>query len=214
MRKYSNMLLPLLSQTMQGLLGAVTLYPQREWYLSELAAFLEVRPSTLQRSLGKLTRSGILISQKSGNRVYYHANSQCPILPELAGIMAKTVGIVDVLHKALVPFQDGISVAFVYGSIAQGRDVSGSDVDLLVIGRASPSHAAAAIRQAGKSLAREVNVTVYTGQEFAKKLSLGHHFVTAVMNKQKIFLVGDEHDLARVGAAAPRGAGARQQAGD
>jgi len=51
-----------------------------------------VRPSTLQRALTELVRAGFLIRTKSGNRVYYHADPECPILPEIRGIMSKCVG--------------------------------------------------------------------------------------------------------------------------
>ena len=68
MRKSSPILAPLFTPAMQGVLGATILRPQREWYLSDLAVHLAVGPSSLQRTLAKLTRAGILSRRESGNR--------------------------------------------------------------------------------------------------------------------------------------------------
>lgn len=56
-----------------------------------------------------------------------------PIFHELAGIIAKTVGIVEPLREALAPLSKKIDVAFVYGSIAQSSDTAGSDIDVVIL---------------------------------------------------------------------------------
>ena len=50
----------------QQLLSAILLRPDRDWYLTELARHLKVRPSSLQRHLVELVRVGLL---RSGNGV-------------------------------------------------------------------------------------------------------------------------------------------------
>jgi predicted nucleotidyltransferase len=112
--------------------------------------------------------------------------------------MSKTVGIAPLLREALSPLREEISVAFIHGSVAEGREESGSDVDLIVVGKVRPSRLAVALRQARETLAREVNPTVYSTKEFAQKLSKGHHFIAAVMRKPKVFLIGNEHELGRI----------------
>jgi DNA-binding transcriptional ArsR family regulator len=86
----------LVSRTKQ-ILASTLLQPQRRWYLLELARHLGVRPSSLQRELKLLTGAGILNRYQNGNRVYFQADPACPIFRELAQILAKTIGIVDVL---------------------------------------------------------------------------------------------------------------------
>ena len=189
------MLSPLFSEAVQGVLAAVTLQPDRQWYLSDLAAHLGVRPSTLQRALRELVGSGFLVRTRSGNRVYYRADPDCPILPEIRGIMSKTLGIAPLLREALSPLREDISVAFIHGSVAENREESGSDVDLIVVGKVRPSRLAMALRQGREALAREVNPTVYSLKEFAEKLAKGHHFLAAVMKKPKVFLIGNENEL-------------------
>jgi hypothetical protein len=43
-----------------------------------------------------------------------------------------------------------------------------------------------------------VNPTVYPSEEFSAKLAAGHHFVTKVMERDKLVLFGDESDVAGV----------------
>jgi predicted nucleotidyltransferase len=202
MRK-SSPLDSLLSKTTQGLLAATLLQPERSWYLSDLAKHLGRRPSSLQAPLACLATAGILRRHKDGNRVYYQANPECPFFPELQGLLAKTVGLVDVLRETLAPLEKQIAVAFVHGSIASFRERASSDVDLIVIGSVGLSKLSPALESAEERLGRPVNATVYTSTEFAKKLGDKNHFLRAVLDKEKLFIVGNKDDLARVARHAP-----------
>ena len=124
----------LLAKTTQGLLAATVLQPERWWYLSDLAKHMGRRPSSLQSPLTSLVTAGILRRRREGNRVYFQADPACPFRHELQGILAKTVGLFEVLQDALAPFQSRIVVAFVHGSVASGHQRPASDVDLIVIG--------------------------------------------------------------------------------
>ena len=124
-------LLGVFGTTLQAILAATLLQPGRAWYLSDLAAYLKVSPSSLQRKLAALSQAGILDRRTDSNRVYYQANPSCPILSELTGIFTKTIGLVEPLQNALRPYQQEIDVAFIYGSIAEQQETSDSDIDLL-----------------------------------------------------------------------------------
>src|SRR5437764_82523 len=97
-RSGSPLIDALILPTVQGVLAETVLHPEREWYLSDLAAQLRVGPSSLQRTLKKLVRAGILRRREDGNRVYYRCDPACPILDELSGILRKTVGIAEPLR--------------------------------------------------------------------------------------------------------------------
>ena len=128
--------------------------------------------------------------------------------------MLKTAGLVDVLRHALEPVAGRILSAFVYGSIARGEELAESDVDLMVIGDASRFELTKPLQQAESRLARPVNSTVYKAAEFAKKVAAGEHFVRAVLDKEKLFVVGDEHDLDRARASKTRLPGGDDEVGD
>jgi predicted nucleotidyltransferase len=190
------------------ILGLLLIRPDREWYRSELARELEVQASTLQRPLAALVAAGILRSRRDGNRLYYQADTQSPLFPELRGLLAKTSGLAGVLKEALASVASKIRVAFVYGSIASGEERSSSDVDLLVVGDIGLAELASPLRRAAIHLGREVNPTVYSEREFAEKLQSRNRFLQGILDKPKVFVVGRQDDLG--GTPRPEESGERR----
>ena len=188
----------LFSKSTQGLLAATILEPDRWCYLSDLAKQLQVTPSTLQQPLSSLVGAGILKRRKEGNRVYFQADSNCPFLAELQGLMMKTVGLFDVLRDALEPLSAKIESAFVYGSMARSEERSANDVDLMVIGTAGLAELSPLLAKAEEKLRREINATCYTPDELRRKVEAKNHFLTAVLQKEKMFIIGDADDLGRL----------------
>lgn len=186
----------LLTRTCQRIL-IETLLPQSDKaaYLSDLARRLRVPPSSLQRELRSLVAAEILVSRRDGNRVYFHANDACPFLPELRGLVAKTVGIVVVLRQALGGLSDRIAVAFIHGSVAQSTERSASDVDLVVVGTIGMRDVSSALEKPQETLQRPVNPTVFTVDELRAAAHARKHFLTAVLGKPKLFVVGGEREL-------------------
>lgn len=191
----------LLPKTRQGILAALLVQPEKAWYVSELARRMEVPPSSLQRELKDLTDAGILKTRRQGRMVYYHANSDSPLFPDLRGLLLKTAGLVDVLADTLKPLAAKVRTAFVYGSIASASEKSDSDVDLIVVGVVSPVELALPLRKARQSLGREINPTVYTPTEFNKKRAEKNHFLIQVLDKPKLIVIGNKDEL---GEAAGR----------
>jgi len=185
----------LLPKTRQAILASTLMHPDRAWYLSDLAKDLSLTPSTLQRDLAALVTGGILRRYIDGNRVYYQADSECPIFPELEGLMAKTAGLADVLRKALAGLAADIRLAFIYGSMARAEEHTASDVDLLVVGTLGLSDLAPKLKVAEERLKRPINPMVYSPEEFAKKLKNKHHFLLNVLKADKIFVVGTPSEL-------------------
>ncbi|MCE5278597.1 MAG: nucleotidyltransferase domain-containing protein [Planctomycetaceae bacterium] len=170
--------------------------PQRRWHLRDVVRRTGCAIGSVRRELTGLAACGIVTSTRDGNRTYYQAAANCPIGPELRGIVRKTSGMADVLAEALKPLARRIAVAFVYGSQAAGTAGASSDVDLMVVGNVSFARVVAAVGPAQDELTREVNPTVFSPTEFKTKMASGHHFLHAVMKGPKIFIVGDANDLA------------------
>ena len=190
MMRKNTMLDALFPRIRQDILAALLLRPEQRWYLSDLAKHLGVTPSSLQRELASLTEAGILRREESGNRVYYQANADHPLGPELQGLFAKTVGLADKVKRALEPFWDRIETAFIFGSVARGERTSESDVDLLLIGAVGLSELALPLRELERALQIPVNVTHYAPAEFREKLRQNNHFLRTVLAGEKIVLKG------------------------
>jgi predicted nucleotidyltransferase len=185
----------LFPKTRQGILAATLVQPQKAWYAAELARRMGVPSSSLQRELKDLTRAGILKQHRQGRMTYFQANEDSPLFPELRGLMLKTAGMVDVLAAILEPLAVKLKLAFVYGSIASGTAESDSDIDLLLVGTISPVELAIPLRGAREQLGREINPKVYTLAEFARKRTGKDHFLTAVLDKPKLFVIGNGDEL-------------------
>jgi len=182
----------LLPKTRQGILAATLVQPEKAWYAAELAHRLGVPSSSLQRELHDLSEAGILKTSRQGRMVYYQANRDSPVFPDLRGLLLKTAGLVDVLAQALKPVAAKVATAFVYGSIAAGSDEADSDIDLMVVGQVSPQDLALPLRRARESLGREINPTVYTPAEFERKHAANDPFLRQVLDRPKLVVLGKQ----------------------
>jgi predicted nucleotidyltransferase len=167
------------------------------FYLREIVRATAGGKGAVERELKSLSRAGILLREKRGNLTYYRANADCPIYPELQGLVLKTVGLADVLRDALAGI-DGVKLAFVYGSMAQGTADAKSDVDVVIVADDNLAAISTALVPAQKRLGREINPTIYSSMEFHEKLKAKHQFLTRVLQGPKIVLLGGVDELTRV----------------
>lgn len=188
----------LLGQTRSRVLSALLLHPERALHVRELARVAQTSPGSLHRDLRTLADLGLLIRQDVGRQVTYQANPQSPVFAELAGLLRKTAGLADVLREALAPLGDAVAMAFVYGSMADGTERPGSDVDLMVLGHAGFVDVTLALAGMAERLGREVNPTPMTAQDFARRLGEGDGFASSVAAGARIWVKGEEHDFAEL----------------
>jgi predicted nucleotidyltransferase len=191
----------LFGRTRNAVLGLLFSHPDEPFYVREIVRAAGSGLGSVQRELRRLENAGILKRTAKDRRVFYQADAGCPIFEEIKGLVAKTVGGVEILARALSSLGAEIKVAFIYGSMACGEQRRGSDVDVFIIGDASFGEVVEALTPAQEKLAREINAVVYPVSEFRQKVSQKHHFVTTVLRGPKLFLVGDERELAELGGA-------------
>lgn len=202
----------LFGQTRSAVLSALLLHPESSLHVRELARLTGASAGSLHRELRLLADMGLLVRQEVGRQVHYRANTAHPVHADLAQLLRKTAGLVDVLRQALEPLGGKVDAAFVYGSMASGAERAGSDVDLMVLGKASFADLARALAAAQAALQRDVNPTVMTLREFADRLAAGDGFARSVMKGDKLWLKGDQGDLAEPAEdRAPEGARAERR---
>ncbi|GAG05009.1 unnamed protein product [marine sediment metagenome] len=186
----------LFSRNRRAILGLLFGHADEAFYLRQLVRTLGGGVGAIQRELKQLAAAGIIRREVRGKQVYFQADPDCPIFHELKSLMAKTVGVADVLRAALEPLAEQIRIALLYGSVARGEQTRTSDVDLLVVSDVSFADIVAALGPAQQELQREVNPTVYPADEFRSKLAAGHHFLKRVLGQPNVFLIGDKNELA------------------
>jgi len=189
----------LFGDTRRAILALLYGHAEEQFYLRDLVRRTETGLGAAQRELKQLSDAGLVLRVRRGNQVYYQANSANPIFPELKGILTKTAGIRDVIQQALQPVADRVQVAFIFGSVAKGADKASSDIDILVIGDVGFGELVSSLNMVETKLGREINPTVYPSSEYGAKLKEKNHFLTTVLRQKKIFVIGDEHELRRLG---------------
>ena len=190
----------LFTKTQQRVLSLLFGKPDTSFYTNEIVRWANMGRGTITRELEKLASSGLLTLTRAGNQRHYQANHDSPVYKELLGIIRKTSGIADVLKQALKPIDEKIELAFVYGSIAKGKETFGSDIDLMLIGRGlNYNEVIELIMPAEESLQREINPTLFTPEEYQTRLDDGQSFLQRVMEQPKIMIKGEIDDTGKSG---------------
>ena len=175
----------------QRLLAALYGHPQRSFYTNELVRLAESGIGGVQRELASLAACGLLTVSAKGNQKHYQANAQAPIFPELHAIVRKTFGVADVLRAALAPLASRIRRAFVYGSVAAGEAHGSSDVDVMIVADGlSLEEIFGVLAPVESALGRRISPTLYTEAEFAKRVKAGNPFLTKVLARPTLPLIG------------------------
>lgn len=179
-------------------LAVLFLRPDEQLHVRELGRMTGVSAGSLHRELKAMAESGLLLREKVGNQVFYRANTGCSIYEELAAIFRKTMGLTSLLEDALSGLYDKIQVAFVFGSMASGRQTAGSDLDICVLGEVSLREVVKALAPVRETLQREVNPVVMTPRKFTDQAKKKDRFVTRVLSEPILFVKASRDELAKL----------------
>lgn len=186
----------LFTSVQQRVLGLLFGQPDRRFQSAELIRLARGGTGAVHRQLQRLTTAGLVIVSHEGNQKYYAARKDSPVFAELHGLIIKTVGIVEPLRAALRPVAKKIKFAFVYGSVAKGSERAESDLDLLIVSDSlTYPEAYEVLQEVEHIIARTVNPTVMTPDEWQKKRKATDLFAKRIATQPKLFVIGDEHAL-------------------
>jgi predicted nucleotidyltransferase len=101
----------------------------------------------------------------------------------------------DIINTALEPLSEKIDWAFVFGSMASGKERAGSDIDLMVIGDTAFSEVVAAIYPIQEELGREINPKLFRKEEWNNMVKSKDAFIKEVLSKPRVDVTGNEHEL-------------------
>ena len=188
----------LFSPYRRQVLALLLLRPDERFHVRELERLSGISAGSLHRELKAMSEAGLLIREHQGNQVLYQADRSCSIFEELASIFRKTIGLGSELMTALEPIADRIDVAFVFGSMASGRQHAKSDVDICVLGEVALLDVVEAMGSLQESLRREINPVVMTAKQFAGDLANHERFAERLVAEPKIFVIGDENEFRKL----------------
>ena len=150
-------------------LSLFLLHPDEEFYQRGIAETTGNALLQVQRALKRIERTGLVTKTKRGNIVYYKAERLHPAFEDLKRVFLKTVALGDVLREALAPLADRVKLAFIFGSLAQGRETAQSDIDLFLVGELSLRETTKILGPVTAELGREFNPVVYSPKNSRKR---------------------------------------------
>lgn len=169
-----------------------------ELHMREIQRVAACTIGPIQMELKKLLALQLVKTRRNSNRLYYQANQEHPLYPDIRSMVLKTSGLGDYL-KELFSGRDDIETAFIFGSMASGEDTPASDIDLMVIGTIGLRDLSTVLSDFRTRVGRELNPHVFTQEEFMKRRKDGEHFITNVISSSRMFVKGTNDDFTQMG---------------
>jgi DNA-binding transcriptional ArsR family regulator len=186
------------SRYRRQVLALLLLRPDEQFHVRELERLTGISAGSLHRELKAMAQAGLLTRERQGNQVLYRADRSCSIYEELASIFRKTVGLAALLNDALAALAARIQVAFVFGSVAAGKQHAGSDLDVCVLGDVELLEVVKALGSVQENLRREINPVVMSATRFIDQLVQHERFAERIYDEPKIFVIGNEDEFRKL----------------
>jgi hypothetical protein len=141
-------------------------------YLRELAKEFNVSSNAVREELNQLTKTNLLKANKSGRQIYYMANQEHPLFPEIRSIVRKVMGVDQLIDGILIRLGD-LKSAYLIDDYAEGKDTG--IIDLLLVGNIDQYHLNDLSRKVEQYIQRKIRNLVLTSAEFGTfKPNLDH----------------------------------------
>ena len=141
--------------------------PQTRSYLRELANEFNVSTNSVRAELNQLTKSRLLTYEKNGRSVFYRANQNHPLFPELESMVRKVMGI-DQVIDGVVNLLGDLERAYIIDDYAEGKDTG--IIDLLLIGDINQNYLNTLIKTTESYINRKIRSLVLNQEEYKKLL--------------------------------------------
>ena len=151
------------SKTRIKLLVRLFFNPGTRSYLRELAKEFNVSSNAVREELNQLTNSKFLNSEKNGRNVYYTANKEHPLFPELRSMVNKVMGLDKVIDSIVTRLGD-LELAFLLDDYAEGKDTG--IMDLLLVGNINEYHLNDLSKKTERYIKRKIRSLVLSREEY------------------------------------------------
>jgi predicted transcriptional regulator len=150
------------SKTRIKLLVRFFFNPRTRSYLRELAKEFDLSTNAVREELNQLTETKLLKSQKNGRQVYYMANEEHPLFPELKSMVGKVMGMDQVIDGIVNRLGD-LERAYLVGDYAEGKDTG--IIDLILVGNINEHHLTDLSKKTERYIQRKIRTLVLSREE-------------------------------------------------
>jgi predicted transcriptional regulator len=151
------------SKTRIKLLIRLFFNPKIRSYLRELAKEFNISTNSVREELNQLKETNLLKSEKNGRQIYYMANEEHPLFPELRSMVSKVMGI-DRVIDGIVNRLGDLEIAYLIDDYAEGKDTG--IIDLLLVGDIEPYHLNDLSRKTERYIKRKIRSLVLSRDEY------------------------------------------------
>jgi predicted transcriptional regulator len=151
------------SKTRIKLLIRLFFNPNTRSYLRELSKEFNVSTNAVREELNQLTKTKLLKSHKNGRQVFYMANTNHALFPELKSMVSKVMGI-DQVIDGIVNRLGALERAYLIDDYAKGKDTG--IIDLLLVGDIDQYHLNDLSRKTERYIKRKIRSLVMNRDEF------------------------------------------------
>jgi predicted DNA-binding protein YlxM (UPF0122 family) len=137
--------------------------PGTRAYLRELAKEFNVSTNAVREELNQLTKTNLLKSEKNGRSIYYKANQNHPLFPELKSMVGKVLGFDQVIDGIVTRLGD-LEQAYLIGDYAEGKDTG--IIDLLLVGQINKHHLEDLTIKTERYIQRKIRTLVLSRDEY------------------------------------------------
>ena len=142
--------------------------PKTRSYLRELAKEFNVSSNAVREELNQLTSTNLLKSKKDGRQVYYTANTDHTLFPELKSMVGKVMGI-DKVIDGIVSRLGDLEQAYLIDDYAEGKDTG--IIDILLVGNIDQYHLNDLTRKTEQYIKRKIRSLVLSREEYKNFLA-------------------------------------------
>jgi predicted nucleotidyltransferase len=185
---HGEKMISLRSKITTKILDYYFLNPDSQHYINELARLLELDPKNTETKLKEMEKDGLFKSEFRGKQRYFFLAKNNPVLKHYRQIFLKTYGIEKRL-KDMISNIKGLKEAYLFGSYANNKMDSSSDIDILAVGSHSTLELQKGIARLQKDIGREFNVKNLSSEEFAKKTKTKDPFIAGIFKTKTIRIV-------------------------
>jgi predicted nucleotidyltransferase len=151
------------SKTRIKLLMRLFFNPKTRSYLRQLAKEFNVSTNAVREELNQLKKTNLLKSEKNGRQVYYMANEEHALFPELKSMVSKVMGI-DQVIDSIINRLGNLEKAYLVGDYAEGKDTG--IIDILLVGDIDQYHLNDLSRKTEKYIKRKIRTLVLSRNEY------------------------------------------------
>ena len=170
--------------------------PKSAYHIRELVRITKEEVNAVRRELIRMEISGLLFSQKSGNRLNYHLNPDFLLYSEFRNLIHKEFGLGHEIIKHRKQLGN-VVFAILSNTFLNLETSNETDLDLLIVGEPDQTVLEAIIANAQDQHDREIFLTVMSEKEFENAKRRRDPFVYSLMVLPRLLLIGNEIDFVK-----------------